>query len=298
MEERIISAIVGGIAEGVPYFLAAAGLTLVFGVLGVLNFAHGAYIMVGAFVLSSVLGGGNPSMPAFIGGLVVAALVASGVGVATERFAFRRTYSEGREALVGLLLSIGLLLLITGLVIPIWGSEDRVQTPPETLQKDFKLFGAPIATYDLFVLGLGVLVAVALYILMRRSRFGRVIVAVSYDRTMANALGISTSAVSMWTFAIGGVLAGLAGAVIGPLGGINSGLANSYLLYAFVAIVIGGLGSVQGALIGSIIIGLIDSFLVAFAPSAEPYSLYIAAAAVLVVRPRGLLAPPVTVRVG
>jgi branched-chain amino acid transport system permease protein len=298
VEERIITAIIGGVAEGVPYFLASAGLTLVFGVLGVLNFAHGAYIMIGAFVLSSVLGGDTPSMLGFLAAIVVCGLAAGAVSVVTERFAFRRTYSEGREALVGLLLSIGLLLLITGLVTPIWGSQDRVQNPPQTLASHVSIFGSRIATYNIFIIALGALVAIILYLLVRRSRFGRVITAVSYDRPMANALGISTSTISMASFAIGGILAGVAGAVIGPLGAINSGLANSYLLYAFVAIVIGGLGNIQGALLGSIFVGLVDSFLVAFAPSVEPYSLYIAAAAILVLRPRGLFPPAIAVRAG
>jgi branched-chain amino acid transport system permease protein len=298
MEERLIAAIIGGIAEGIPYFLASAGLTLVFGVLGVLNFAHGAYIMVGAFLLATVLGGHTPSMLAFIGAVILAGLVAAAVSGATELFAFRRTYAQGREALIGLLLSIGLLLLITGLAIPIWGSQDRVQTPPTILQQHFTLAGAPISNYDLFLLALGLVIAIALYFLLRRSRFGRIIVAVSYDRTMASALGISAPSVSTWTFLIGGFLAGIGGAMIGPLGAINTDLAASYLLFAFVAIVIGGLGSIEGALIGSLFVGLVDSFLATFAPSVEPYSLYIAAAAILLVRPRGLFPPPVAVRVG
>jgi branched-chain amino acid transport system permease protein len=296
MEERIASAVIDGLAQGVPYFLAASGFTLVFGVLGVLNLAHGAFIMLGSYVLTTVLGGNASSVPMFLIAIVIAALATGAVSAATEKLAFTRIYSEGREALIGLLLSFGLLLLGIGIVTLIWGPGERSQTAPTALNHHVVALKGVVSTYALFLLALGCVTAAGLYLLVRHTKFGKMMLAVSYDRTMASALGISVARVSLGTFAIAGMLAGIAGAVIGPLGAIDTDLANAYLLYAFVAIIIGGLGNIPGALLGSIVIGLVDSFLVTFAPSMEPFSLYLAAGAVLLVRPQGLFPAPTFVR--
>lgn len=285
---HVVSIVLSGIGEGVPYFLAAAGLSLIFGVMGILNFALGATTMLGAFFLTTVLGSGQPSIWTFIGGVLLSGALGMLVGIASEAIGFRRTFGMGRNALAGLLLSFGLLLLITGAAPAIWGSSARVQQPPKLLAGATRIWGTALPYYVIFSVVIGAVVAGGLYVLLRRSRFGRVIVAVSHDRVMSSALGISPSKVSMWMFGLAGGLAGLAGAMIAPTGSIDTDLASSYQVFAFVAVVIGGLGSVPGAFIGAMIIGIFDSVLVNYAPTISPFSLYIAAGVIIMLRPHGL----------
>jgi branched-chain amino acid transport system permease protein len=287
---HVISLILAGIAEGVPFFLAAAGMSLVLGVMEVLNFAQGGLFMLGAFVLRSLLGGNAPSFPSFLLAILVCMAGAALLGAFTERTLFVRTYSAGRHALIGVLVSFGLLITITGAVPYIWATASLAQQAPAALGGHYSLFGAVISKYSVFLIVCGALVVVAMYLLLKRSRFGKTIVAVATDRSMAAALGVRTWLVSMSVFAIAGALAGLGGALIAPIGSIDASIGESYLLYAFVAMVIGGLGSLTGTFIGAMLIGIADSLAVNYAPVIQPYDIYIVAAVVLLVRPRGIFA--------
>lgn len=284
----VLATVLAGLAQGVPFFLAAAGLSLILGVMGVLNFAQGGLFMLGAYVVQSVLGGSSPSVLVFILALLVATAAAALLGALSERTLFVTTYSAGPHALIGILVSFGLLLAITGVVPYIWGNASLTQLAPAALSGRVAILGAVVSKYSLFLLACGVVIVFLMYLLLQRSDFGKTMVAVASDRAMASALGVRTWSVSAWVFAIAGGLAGIGGGLIAPLGSINSGVGQSYLILAFVAMVIGGLGSMTGTFVGAMIIGIVDSAFVNYLPDLQPFAAYLAAAAVLLVRPRGI----------
>lgn len=285
---QIASAVVAGISTGMVYFLAAAGLTMMFGVMGVLNFAVGALVMVGAFLQYSILNGQSSSALEYVGALAIAGLACALLSALSEKFGFRRLYSQGRDSLTGMLLSFGLLILVTGIVPLIWGTSGLLQSLPPSWNGSVTFGGVSVTRYKLVVLIGGIILVGIVFLFLRFSRIGLEMIAVSYDRDVCASMGIAPNRVSMWAFAIGGFLAGAAGALIAPNGAIDPTLGENYLLFAFVAVALGGLGSFPGALVGAIIIGLLDSFLSVYLPSLEPFSLYIAAGAVLIFRPNGL----------
>jgi len=290
---HVLSLILAGIAEGIPFFLAAAGMSLVLGVMEVLNFAQGGIFMLGAFGLRTLLNGNTSSLGVFLLA-VLAVMVGTGVlGGITERTLFVRTYSAGRHALIGVLVSFGLLITITGAVPYIWNTASLAQATPKALAGRYSIFGAVISKYSVFLIICGAVIVGLMYLLLKRSSFGKTIVAVATDRPMAAALGVRTWWVSMSVFAIAGALAGLGGALIAPLGSIDASIGQSYLLYAFVAMVIGGLGSLPGTFVGAMLIGIADSLAVNYASVIQPYDIYIVAAIVLIVRPRGIFSTAV-----
>ena len=283
----LLPALIGGIAYGVPLFLVASGLTLVYGVLRVLNFAHGGLLMIGAYLFAWALGVRTVSVWVFIGGIIGAGVVVGLLGIVVERGMFSRLYSAGTE--VSLLGSYGLLLFLIGVAPLIWGNEPLTQALPSALSGQVTIAGAPVSVYEFVEVGTGVAVAAGLFFLLKRTRLGVQATAVAEDREMARALGIRAARVSGLVFVLGCALAGLAGAVVAPTTSVSTDLASSFILSAFAAVIIGGLGSVEGALIAAIGLGIIDSLCVTYLPSVEPYSFYIVLAIMLIVRPQGLL---------
>lgn len=285
---QVLAAILSGVAEGIPFFLAAAGLSLVFGVMGILNFAQGGLFMLGAFFLQSLLGGNEVPLWVFLLAVVGAGIGSAIVGGITERTLFVRTYSAGRNALIGILVSLGILLALSGLVPFIFGKQALTQKTPSIIAGRLDFFGAVVSKYSVFLVICGAVIVVGMYLLLSKTSFGKTIVAVATDRQMSSALGIRTWQVSLMVFSIAGLLAGLGGALVAPVGSIDQNIGGAYLLYAFVAMVIGGLGSVPGAFIGAMIIGIADSLFVNYLPTLQPFAVYFAAIVVLVIRPRGI----------
>jgi len=282
-----LPALIGGIAYGVPLFLVASGLTLVYGVLRVLNFAHGGLLMVGAYLFAWALGGRSVSLWEFVGAIIGAGLVVGLLGILVERGMFSRLYGAGTE--VSLLGSYGLLLFLTGIAPVIWGNAPLTQSLPSALSGRVTIAGAPVSVFEFVEVGTGIAVAAGLFFLLKRTRLGVQATAVAEDREMARALGIRAARVSGLVFVLGCALAGLAGAVVAPTTSVSTDLASSFILTAFAAVIIGGLGSVEGALIAAVGLGIIDSLCVTYLPSVEPYSFYIVLAIMLIVRPQGLL---------
>jgi len=235
-----------------------------------------------------VAGSGNYSMLFFIGGILIAGAVGAASSVLTEVIAFRRIYHLKRESLQGIFISVALLLIIEGLVISIWGLNPLLAGTPAFAQGHITVTGVSITKYNLALIGIGVVISVIVFLVLRKTRFGMLIIAVSYDREVVESLGISTQRISMLTFCFGGFLAGIGGALIAPLGSLSPDLGADYLLFAFIAIALGGLGSVPGALIGALLIGIASSVMAAFVGGIAPYSIYIVAAVVLILRPNGL----------
>lgn len=282
----LVSAIISGVAQGVPLFIVASGLTLIFGVLRILNFAHGAFFMLGAFVLATILSGQPVDLPVFLLAAVAAAGALAAVGVVSETVVFRKLY--GQDHMIPLLASYALLVALDGLALMIWGNRPRSQAAVQGLGGSLQLGDIRIASYDILLLVIGVVIAVALYLTLQKTPVGKIVRAVSIDEQMARALGVPARKVQIGVFAVGAALAGLSGALMAPLVSVDVGLAPTFAIQSFAIVIIGGLGSINGALAAALILGIADSLAVNFAPSLSGFSLYIAVALVLLLRPQGL----------
>jgi branched-subunit amino acid ABC-type transport system permease component len=272
-------------------FIIASGLSLVFGVLRVINFAHGSLYMIGAFLaysLSTILTRG--AMVSYLMLLVVVPPAIAVIGFALEVSLFRRVYRE--EHLLQLLLTYALVLILDTLVRVIWGGDPRNVVRPELLAGSVEILGRPLPTFNIFVLLVGPVIAVGLWLLLYKTRAGNVIrAAVSYPDTLG-ALGVNVSWVMTATFMLGCWLAGLGGVLVAALANIDLGIGMEKIIECFAVVVIGGLGSVGGALLGSLIIGVgITFFQLPFGRWALVFP-YLMMAVVLIVRPWGFFGKP------
>ena len=282
----IVPVILATLATGLPLFLIASGLTLIFSVMRVLNFAHGALFMIGAFLVASLLSSRSVAIPAFAGAVLVVGLAVAAISVVTERVVFRRLY--GSPEVVGLLASFALLLILSGIVQLIWGSDPRTQAEAHGLGGVVQVFGNQVASYNLVLIVVAAVIGLALAAVLRWSRAGAMVKATAEDRVMAEALGINVTWVAIGVFAVGGLLAGLAGSLLAPTLSIDPSLALTFIIQSFGAIIIGGLGSIEGAVVGALFISLVDAILVTVAPGLLDYGVYIAIGAVMLVRPYGI----------
>jgi branched-chain amino acid transport system permease protein len=268
-------------------FLIAGGLSLVYGVMRIVNLAHGNLYMLGAFAMVGMVGlapGWPPA--ALIAFLPFAALVVALVGAAIEPALLRPLYARAEE--YQLLMTFGLLLILEDVMKLVWGP-----TPlsASTLWGAFgtsTLLGSDYPNYNLLVIAIGLATAVLLWAFVYRTKFGVMLRATSQDRRMASALGINVQAVYVLAFAIGCMMAGLGGAVIVPIQGAVLGMGVDALVLSFVVVVIGGLGSLEGALAGAFIVAFVRTLAIMFFPELELAVLYLMAAVVLVTRPAGL----------
>jgi len=284
---HFISTLVAGFAEAMPFFLVGSGLALTLGVMDILNFAHGVYFMIGAYVLHALLGGAAVNLVFFLLACVGAGLATAVIGAVSERTVLRLTYRK--EPLIGILATYGLFLLLQGLVIVVWGAAPFSQNQSFATRGIVTIAGVNVARSDILNAGVGLVVGAALYVLIRHSPFGTKVRAVAEDREMASALGVATERVSMAAFFIGTSLAALAGGLLAPQVSIDQTLGASWVLYAFIVVVVGGLGSIGGSFVAAVILGETDSICVSYLPSVEPYILYIVVVVLLLVRPRGLM---------
>ena len=296
----VLEQLLNGLQLGVMLFLLAAGLTLVLGIMNLVNLAHGSLYMVGAFVAASVVQAGGP----FLLALAVALPATALVGMAVEVVALRKLYSRGH--LDQVLATFGLILFFNELVRILWGPRALfLDVPPWPAHTVEIIPGAPYPAYRLAVIALGIAVALFLYLLTSRTRLGMLIRAGASNREMVGALGVDIKRLYTLVFGLGACLAALAGAVAGPIYAVEVGMGEGILILTFVVIVIGGIGSVRGALVGALLVGLADTLGRAFLPtlfklfltpavadgvgaSLASMAIYILMAAVLVWRPRGL----------
>lgn len=271
-------------------FLIAGGLSLVYGVMRIVNLAHGSLFALGAFVMAWLVGRLSVVLPPvlLIGLLPVAAAAVALTGMVIEPTLLRPLYARAEE--YQLLMTFGVLLVLEDVMRLIWGP-----TPlsASTLWGSFgssTILGSQYPTYNLLVIGIGLLAAVVLWALIYRTRFGVIVRATSQDRRMASALGVNVSTVYVQAFAIGCLMAGLAGAVVVPIQGAVLGMGVDALVLSFVVVVIGGLGSLEGAAAGAFIVAIVRTLAISFFPELELAALYLIAAVVLITRPSGLLA--------
>ena len=279
-----------GIARGALLFLVASGLSLTFGVLRVLNFAHGSIYMLGAFVTYSIWKYLLIPVVGFYIATILAALVMAGLGILMEFFLLRRLYARGWPE--QLLATYAVVLIITDLVKWGWGGEFLSIPRPKPFAGAIALFGFPFPSYNFFVIIIGVALAVFLWWLVYKTRLGDIIRAAAHDREMVSALGIPIPWLFTWIFVLGAMIAGLSGAVAGPYGAIALGMDIEIIVECFAVVVIGGMGSLPGTLLGSIIVGQVYSFGIMYKPELALAFIFMVMAVVLIIRPWGIFGRP------
>ena len=282
----LFSQIITGIGIGSRLFLVAVGLSLIFGVLDVLNFAHGVLYMIGAYVAIVVV---ESVAGSFVLGVVAAVVAVAVVGGTLESVFIRRLYGRDEEILDQLLLTFAFVLIIEDIVRFVFGSGGKSLTPPEVLAGTVPLgAGFSVPTYRGFVIVMAVLVLAGLLAVLRYTNVGRVVRATSSDREMARLLGIDVPRLYTGVFVVGAALAGLGGALAAPAESISSDLGNSVIIDAFVVVVIGGLGSFVGAFVGAMLIGVLTALGSQVVAGAGELFPFLAMIVVLVLRPTGL----------
>jgi branched-chain amino acid transport system permease protein len=273
--------LLNGVTFGALLFLVSSGFTLIFGLMRIVNLAQGSLYLIGGYIGLSVIRGT---------GSFVLALIAGAAGIAAAGFLIERGLLRlvRGKPMSEILLTVGLSFIAADLALAEWGG-DPVNVPaPDSINGSTSVFGISYPTFRLFVLALGVVIAVLLWLLQERTKIGAIVRAGVDDREMVAALGINVKAVFTGVFTIGALLAGLAGVVGGAYLSLYPGADTEILVYALVVVVIGGLGSLKGAIIGSLLVGLVYDFGQALVPSLAYFVLFAPMALILIFRPKGL----------
>jgi branched-chain amino acid transport system permease protein len=289
-----------GLQFGLMLFLLAAGLTLVFGIMDMINLAHGSLYMIGAYLMATLA----QATGSFWVALPLALAATALIGAVLELTLLRRLYA--RDHLTQVLATFAIILVANELVRIVWGSQPILLNPPPSLTGPVTLPGGlQYASYRLLIIGVGALVAVLLYVLVSRTKVGMRVRAGASNREMALAMGVDIRRLFTVVFALGAALCALAGALLGPILAVQVGMGENILILAFVVIVIGGIGSIRGALVGALLVGIVDTggraflpllfgtflppqFASAAGPALASILIYLLMAVVLYVRPQGL----------
>jgi branched-chain amino acid transport system permease protein len=274
--------IFNGVSYGALLFLLASGLTLIFGVMRIVNLAHGAYFLLGGYVALTVIW----TTGSWLLALPAAALALAAIGLAMERVFLRPL---GFDPLRQVLLTVGFAFLFQQAALDIWGGDNLIIEPPQALSASLVVGGLYLPVYRIFMIALAVAIGLALWFAMDRTRIGAMVRATVDDAEMARGVGIDTSRVSMFIFALGAFLAALGGVIGGAFLGIYPGLDFEVLPIAFAVVIIGGMGSLAGAAVGSLLVGLADNFGKALFPELAYFSLYAPMVLILALKPTGLL---------
>ena len=280
----------GGLTTAMFLFLIASGLSLVFGVMRVLNFAHGSFYMLGAYLAWQAVQWLAPMAGNFWLAALTAALGVAVLGGVIERALLRHLY--GREELYQLLLTYALVLILGDAAKAVWGTRQLSVSRPPILSGGIEVLGTTLPTYNLFVMLIGPAIAVAAWLVLTRTAAGRMVRAAALDREMLGALGANVGVIYTGMFVVSSFLAGLAGALVTPIGSIVPGMDVEIIVEAFIVVVIGGLGSFWGTFWGSVIYGQVLSFGILVLPSFSLFSVFALMAVILIVRPWGLFGRP------
>jgi branched-chain amino acid transport system permease protein len=272
-----------GLGLGFVLFFSAAGLNLVWGVLGVMNFAAGAVYMLGAYMATTVIGHVGASTLGWLLALAIVPVLAALAGAVAEVLLLRRTYREHDEN-QQFMLTLALSYLIAGGVVLVYGSSLRTVALPASLSDSWSVLGATLPKYTAVVIVLGVLVAVAIWALLYGTRVGLLTRAAVDDRTMLSVLGVNVNRLYTAVFAFGIGLGALGGVIDAPNGAVTANLETAALVPAFIVVVTGGLGNMTGALIAAVSIGVIESFVTLQSPTFAPLTPYAVMTLVLLVR--------------
>ena len=271
-----------GLAYGMLLFLVASGLTMIFGMMGILNLAHASFFMLSAYICHSILTAtGNFWLALFIAPLLTAVL-----GVLVERFLLRKVHAFGH---IGeLLITVGISLVMLEGIKAIWGTESYLIAIPQTLSGFVMIADLKYPIYRLFVIGLALAILMAMALILYKTRLGTIVRAAVSDADMVDALGINVPVVFMLVFGIGTWLAGVAGVIITPILTVYPGMADQIGMDAFVVVVTGGFGSLFGAFLVSILLGELNAFGIQFIPKLAPVLMFTFMAVVLAFKPMGL----------
>lgn len=281
-QEFLIVQGLNGIAYGLLIFLLAAGLTLIFGMMHVISLVHGSFFMLGGYLGYTIARGtGN-----FWLAVVAAPLLVGVAGLVIETVFLKRLYH--RPILDQVVLTFGLSYIFADLVRGFWGASELVLQPPTLFSGTTQILGSPYPIYRLFVIGVGILVAFGLWLMDRRTRIGSIIRAGVVDREMVSALGVNIGLLFTGIFAFGTALAAFGGVIAGPILSLHLGLDGEVLITGLIVVVVGGLGTLTGALWGGLLIGIAVTFLTVLVPQIALVLTFLVMAAVLLVRPNGL----------
>jgi branched-chain amino acid transport system permease protein len=280
--DRFVMVLLGGISYGMLLFMIAAGFSLVFGVMRIFNLAHGALYMLGAYVGLTVVRLGVNFWWAALAGGIGAVLV----GLLLERGFLSRLYKQVNEQV---LLTVGFVYIIGNLVLWVWGPNPMVGAPPTWVSGFIMIGDFTFPYYRLLFILIGLAIAIGLWWLQERTRVGAIVRASMDDKEMTICLGVNFGPVASGVFLLGAFLGGFAGFLGTPMVATNSSMAFQIVILAFILVVVGGVGSIQGALLGGILIGIIDSFGKVFFPDLAMFTVYFGMIVMLLIRPTGLL---------
>ena len=286
----LFSQFMGGLTAAMFLFLIASGLSLVFGVMRVLNFAHGTFYMIGAYIAWQVVQWLQPSPERFWPAALCAALGIGLLGAVIERVLFRFLYD--REELYQLLFTYALVLILGDAAKFAWGTQQLSVSRPPVLAGGFEVFGTIVPAYNLFIMLIGPVIALLVWLMLTRTTPGRMLRAAALDREMLGALGANVGWLYTGMFALASFLAGLSGALVTPIQSIVPGMDVEIIVEAFIVVVIGGLGSFWGTFLGSVIYGQVLSFGILIFPGFSLFSVFALMAVILILRPWGLLGKP------
>jgi branched-chain amino acid transport system permease protein len=300
MNTLLIEQTLNGLQFGLMLFLLAAGLTLVFGIMDMINLAHGSLYMIGAYLTAAV----TQASGSYIAGIAVALVGTALIGIVLEIALLRRLYK--RDHLSQVLATFALILISNESISMIWGAQPIKLNTPAVLSTPVELMqGLYFPAHRLLIIGVGLVVAFGLYFLVAKTRVGMWVRAGASNREMATTMGVNIKWLFTFVFGFGAMLCALAGAMLGPLLAVQVGMGESILILAFVVVVVGGIGSIRGAFVGSLLIGLVDTLsrtiipsllghvlspaaTSALGPALASIIVYILMAAVLFWKPQGL----------
>jgi len=285
--ETLFLPFVNGLTWAMMVFLVASGLTLVFGVLKILNFAHGGFFMLGVYLTYTFVGNDTLSPLKFSLIVLLCGIILAIVGAVIEKLIIRRFYQLDEAYL--LIATYALLLICEGSVEGIWGLQILSLSCPTGLGGGTDVVGKTIPTYSLVIIASGLVVAVSIYALINLTAAGKIVKAAADDPDMTSALGVNVSFIYAVIFAFSIFLASVAGGIGAPDQAITPTMASSFIIQAFGVVVVGGLGSVGGAFLAAIILGLADSFGTVYLPQLSGITFYVAMTLILLIKPRGLL---------
>ncbi len=282
MTQLLLFNIFNGLIVGAFYALMALGLSLILNLSGVINFAHGGFLALGAYLAYTLI-----PYVGFWGGLAIAPFATAAVGIVVERVLIRRVY--GRDPLYSLLLTFGLAYIFEDVLRAIWGAQSVPYPIPSELATSLSREFFFLTGYRLFMVGLAAVVVVGLFLILNRTRLGMRIRAGTADLETVSVLGVNVGMLRTLNFGLGIYLAGLAGVLAAGMLGLQPTIGTSLIMPSFVAIIVGGLGSLPGTLLGGLLIGIASGITTVYFPSATEAVIYVMMGLVLMIRPRGLL---------
>lgn len=280
--EGLFTQVLNGLTIGAILMLIAMGLTLIFGLMGVVNFAHGALYMVGAYFGLEIVN----LTGEFALAIVIAPLIVGAIGYLLERTIIRPLY--GGDPLKQVLLTFGVAVVLSEVVQMVWGPKIQPLSPPEALSGSIAFLGIQYPVYRLAILLVAVIVAGLIWLVLRRTNIGLVVRSGTHDSKMVEALGVNIRVVFAGVFVTGTMLAALAGVLVAPLRNVQPQMGAEVIVFAFIAVIIGGLGSVGGAIAGALLVGVAEVLGALIIPGMAKAAIYVIVVIVLIVKPGGL----------